>query len=255
MYLGLWCGTGFQPVIAPARCRCHTILRWALRLGKKMARRDTIEASADRRGGSPSASSTNLDAAVFVHPLALCESERVGAGTRVWAFAHVMSGARLGKDCNIGDHAFIESGAILGDGVVVKNGAMIWDGVTIEDAAFIGPAVVFTNDRFPRSRRSPVAARRYARAENWREDTLVRRGASIGARAVILCGITVGEYACVAAGAVVTRDVSDHALVAGHPARAIGWVCACGHRLSKTLLCEACNRSHVLEGERLSIVE
>jgi len=202
---------------------------------------------------SPSVQSR--DAAVFVHPRALCESEQVGAGTRIWAFAHVMSDARVGKDCNIGDHAFLESGATLGDGVVVKNGAMIWDGVTIEDEVFIGPGVMFTNDRFPRSRRSPAAMRRYAHAENWREPTLVRRGASIGARAVILCGITVGAYACVAAGAVVTHDVPEHALIAGHPARAIGWVCACGLRLAKALRCEACARAYVLQGEHLSIAE
>lgn len=220
-----------------------------------MTRCGTTAGTAERSGRARPPSGAKPDAAVFVHPLALCESNQVGAGTRIWAFAHVMSGARLGKDCNIGDHAFIETGATLGDGVVVKNGAMIWDGVTIEDEVFVGPGVVFTNDRFPRSRRLPAAGKRYAHAENWREPTFVRRGASIGARAVILCGITVGEYACVAAGAVVTHDVPNHALVAGHPARTIGWVCACGQRLSKTLRCETCRRSHVLEGERLSIAE
>jgi UDP-2-acetamido-3-amino-2,3-dideoxy-glucuronate N-acetyltransferase len=177
---------------------------------------------------------------VFVHPHGLCESDEVGRGTRIWAFAHVCRGAVIGEDCNIGDHACVEGGAKLGRGVVVKNHALIWDGVTVEDFAFIGPAVVFTNDRFPRSRHLPEAAARYREDSSWRIPTVVRRGATIGAGAVIVCGVTIGEYASVAAGAVVTRDVPAHALVAGNPARPLGRVCRCGVVLDSAGACGAC---------------
>jgi acetyltransferase-like isoleucine patch superfamily enzyme len=171
---------------------------------------------------------------VTVHPHGLCESGEVGAGTRIWAFAHVMGGARIGRDCNIGDHAFIESGAWLGDRVTVKNAVLIWDGVRIEDDAFVGPAVVFTNDRVPRSPRMPVAAvtARYARRERWLVATRVGRGASIGARAVIAPGITLGDYCMIGAGCVVVRDVPAHRAVSRRHPDGAGWVCVCGERLA-----------------------
>jgi acetyltransferase-like isoleucine patch superfamily enzyme len=175
----------------------------------------------------------SLAAAVFVHPHALCESDEVGAGTQIWAFTHVMKGAVIGRDCNIGDHAFIETGARIGDRVTIKNQAMIWDGVEIEDDVFIGPGVSFTNDTFPRSPRMrlPAVAARYRHRDGWLLRTRVGNSASIGARCVILAGATIGAYAMVAAGAVVTREVSAHALVAGMPAKGVGWVCRCGTRL------------------------
>ena len=175
----------------------------------------------------------SFSAAVFVHPQALCESDEVGAGTQIWAFAHVMKGAASGRDCNIGDHAFIETGARIGDRVTIKNQAMVWDGVEIEDDVFIGPGVSFTNDAFPRSPRMrlPAVAARYRGKAGWLLRTRVENGASIGARCVILAGATIGAYAMVAAGAVVTREVSAHALVAGMPAKGVGWVCRCGTRL------------------------
>ena len=188
---------------------------------------------------------------IYVHPSALCESDQVGEGTRIWAFAHVMSGAAIGRQCNVGSHAFVESGACVGDGVVIKNGVTIWEGVVLEDYVFVGPGVVFTNDRYPRSRHAPEAGTRYQNKETWLEPTLVRRGASIGAGAQIMCGVTIGEYAMIGAGSLVTRDVPAYRLVAGSPARSIGWACACGQRLGEWLVCRACGRRFYLEGQVL----
>lgn len=155
------------------------------------------------------------------HPTALVESADVGEGTRIWAFCHVLPGARIGRDCNLGDHCYVEAGATVGNAVVVKNHVAIWRGVTIEDQVFVGPNVAFTNDRIPR-------AKRY-RAEY--DPTIIREGASLGANATILCGITIGRHALVGAGAVVTRDVPDFALVVGNPARVRTYVCRCGSPL------------------------
>lgn len=173
-----------------------------------------------------------LDPSVYVHPKGLCESDDVGPRTRVWAFAHVMKGALIGSDCNIGDHAFIESGARLGSHVTVKNCVLVWDGVSIEDYVFLGPNAVFTNDLLPR-----VAFRRPF------VPTLVKRGASIGANATIVCGVTIGPHAFVGAGAVVTKDVPGYAIVVGNPARQRGWMCECGEKLPEALVC-ACGRAY-----------
>jgi acetyltransferase-like isoleucine patch superfamily enzyme len=175
---------------------------------------------------SPTPVSSN---GVFVHRMALCESDDVGRGTRVWAFAHVLPGAVVGRDCNVGEGAFIEDGAVVGDRVTVKNGVMIWDGVTIEDDAFLGPGVVFTNDLRPRAE--------IRRGSAGYVPTFVRKGASLGANVTVVCGVTIGSYALVAAGSVVIRDVPAHAFVAGNPARQRGWVCTCGERLGADLSC------------------
>jgi UDP-2-acetamido-3-amino-2,3-dideoxy-glucuronate N-acetyltransferase len=171
---------------------------------------------------------------IYAHSHALCESEEVGSGTRIWAFAHVMKGAVIGRDCTIGGHAFIESGARIGDRVTIKNQAMIWSGVEVGDDVFVGPGVTFTNDLSPRSPRTslPPIAARYSDRTRWLLPTRIERGASLGARCVILAGVTVGAYAMVAAGAVVTRDVAAHGLAVGIPASRVGWACRCGERLA-----------------------
>jgi acetyltransferase-like isoleucine patch superfamily enzyme len=185
-----------------------------------------------------------IESNATVHPAALCESEHIGKGTRVWAYAHVMADAHIGENCNIGDHAFIESGARIGNGVVIKNNVMIWDGVTLEDNVFVGPGVTFTNDRFPRSRHKPEAQERYADSANWLEQTRVCSGASLGARTIVVSRTVIGAHAMTAAGSLVTHDVPPHRLVAGQPAREIGWVCSCGQRLDDSLTCPQCRRRY-----------
>lgn len=165
-----------------------------------------------------------------IHFLALVESDRVGRGTRIWPYTHVMEGAVIGAHCNIGSHCFVESGAVIGDRVTVKNGNHLWEGIHLEDDVFVGPGVCFTNDRYPRSPRLPVVAGKYA-TKDWLMNTRVERGASVGAGAVILPGVTLGAYCMVGAGAVITRDVKAHALMMGNPARQTGWVCRCGQPL------------------------
>jgi UDP-2-acetamido-3-amino-2,3-dideoxy-glucuronate N-acetyltransferase len=144
----------------------------------------------------------------FQHPQALVESVTIGKGTRIWAFAHVLPNAQIGEDCNICDHVFVENEVSVGDRVTIKCGVQLWDGVTLEDDVFVGPNVTFTNDPFPRSRQYPQAF----------SITLVRRGASIGANATILPGLTIGEGALVGAGSVVTKDVPARTVVFGNPA-------------------------------------
>lgn len=157
---------------------------------------------------------------VFVHAAGICESASVGPGTRIWAFTHVLPGAVIGRDANICDHVFIESGVTLGDRVTVKCHVALWEGVAVGDDVFIGPSAAFANDRYPRSRRHVPALR-----------TVLAKGCSIGAGAVVVPGVTVGAYALVGAGAVVTRDVAPFTLAVGNPARAAGLVCRCGGRL------------------------
>jgi UDP-2-acetamido-3-amino-2,3-dideoxy-glucuronate N-acetyltransferase len=197
---------------------------------------------------------TTMKAAFFQHPSALVESTAVGVGTRIWAFAHVLRGARIGAHCNIGDHCFVEGGARIGDNVTIKNGVALWDGVVVRDNVFVGPFAVFTNDLAPRSPRFPGAARRYA-SRGWLSRTVVEEGASIGANATILSGLRIGRFAMIGAGAVVTRTVSAYALMIGAPARQVGWVCECGRRLAEdsrtAMLCPACRLRYDVQRGRL----
>lgn len=191
---------------------------------------------------------------VFVHPHALVESGSVGAGTRIWAFAHVMHGARVGAGCNICGHVFIESGAIVGNGVTVKNGVSIWDRVIVEDHVFLGPNCVLTNDLNPRANRRKTRAQLMG--------TRIGAHATIGANATIVCGVTVGRGAFIGAGAVVARSVPDFALLRGNPARQTGWMCLCGEKLqlavgaqkSEAVNCNCCGREFVMEDWGLAML-
>ena len=204
---------------------------------------------------SATPSETTTERNFFVHPQALVESTEIGRNTRVWAFAHVMRGARVGADCNIGDHAFIETGAILGNNVTVKNGVAIWDRVTIEDNVFLGPNCVLTNDLNPRAY--------IKKSGSTLVPTLIRENATIGANVTIVCGVTIGQYAFIGAGAVVIRSVPDFALMVGNPGRQIGWMCVCAEKLplpagaprDSSVTCPHCRRSFVVAPGGLSVVE
>jgi len=145
----------------------------------------------------------------FVHSHALCETSQIGKGTRIWAFTHVLPQAKIGEDCNVCDHVFIENDVVIGDRVTIKCGVQIWDGISIADDVFIGPNATFTNDRFPRSKVYPESFDR----------TVICKGASLGANCTILPGITIGENAMIGAGAVVTRSVPANVTVVGNPAK------------------------------------
>ena len=198
---------------------------------------------------------TTTERDFFFHPEALVESTEIGRNTRVWAFAHVMRGARVGSDCNIGDYAFIETGAILGNNVTVKNGVAIWDRVTIEDKVFLGPNCVLTNDLNP-----PAYIEK---SGSTLVPTVIRENATIGANVTIVCGETIGQYAFIGAGAVVIRPVPDFALIVGNPGRQIGWMCVCAEKLPITVgasrdssvTCPHCCRSSVVAAGCLAVVE
>ncbi len=183
---------------------------------------------------------TLISSTAFIHEKAIVEEgATVGARTRVWAFVHILPDAVIGEDCNICDHVFIENDVAIGNRVTVKCGIYIWNGVRIEDDVHLGPNVVFTNDMYPRSKQ-PFEL----------QQTIVRCGASVGANATILPGITIGESALVGAGSVVTKDVPSHALVVGNPAQQIGYACSCGRRLqsqaSGEWVCEYCGLRYVV---------
>ena len=164
--------------------------------------------------------------AFFKHPTAVVESDNIGDGTKIWHFAHVREKAKIGKNCVIGKSVYIDEEVEIGNGVKVQNFVSVYKGVKIEDDVLIGPAVTFTNDLYPR-------------AFSWGEDkivlTVVRKGASICANSTIVCGVTIGEYAMVGAGSVVTKDVPSFGLVYGNPAELKGFVCYCGRKLSEII--------------------
>lgn len=173
----------------------------------------------------------------FVHDSSYIDDGVViGEGTRIWHFCHVQSGARIGKACSLGQNVNISNHVVIGDGVKIQNNVSVYEGVELEDGVFCGPSCVFTNDLTPRAL--------YPKGPAGYRKTLVKRGASIGANATVVCGHTVGRWAMIAAGAVVTSDVPDYALMVGVPARRRGWVCECGRLLPEPLTCPDCGRRY-----------
>lgn len=164
------------------------------------------------------------------------KNAKVGHGTKIWHFCNIMDGSSIGDKCNIGQNSFIETGVKIGNNVTVKNNISLYTGVECEDNVFLGPNVVFTNVLTPRS---------FVSRKNEFHKTLIKFGATLGANCVIICGNTIGRFALVGAGSVVTKDVSDHALVVGNPAKLIGYVCECGERIDKTnYSCLRCKNSY-----------
>jgi UDP-2-acetamido-3-amino-2,3-dideoxy-glucuronate N-acetyltransferase len=189
---------------------------------------------------------------VSVHPTAIVDTgARIGDGTRIWHFSHISGGATLGERCSLGQNVFIANDVTIGNGVKIQNNVSVYEGVTLEDYVFCGPSMVFTNVRTPRSAFPRNTSADYAR-------TRVCYGASIGANATVVCGVTIGAWAFVAAGAVVTKDVPAYALLAGVPGRRIGWACQCGATLrignSATGACSDCGREYEQSGETLRLV-
>ena len=187
----------------------------------------------------------------FVHESAYVDpGAKIGPGTKIWHFSHVMGGAEIGANCSLGQNVFVAKNAKIGNHVKIQNNVSVYEGVVLEDYVFCGPSCVFTNVKTPRS----------AFPRNRPEDyvpTVVKHGASIGANATIVCGVTIGEWAFVAAGAVVTKDVPPYALVAGVPARRIGWACECGLTLrlmgqdEQEAACTECGRRYRREGDHV----
>lgn len=183
----------------------------------------------------------------FVHESSyIDDNTKIGRGTKVWHFCHVQDKSSIGENCSLGQNVYVGSNVIIGNGVKIQNNVSVYEGVELEDYVFCGPSMVFTNDLTPRSK--------YPKGPIGYKKTLIKYGASIGANATIVCGNTVGRWAMIAAGAVVIKDVNDYALMAGVPARKIGWVCECGYVLKHNLICSECSREYVeingLLGER-----
>ena len=190
----------------------------------------------------------------FAHETAcIDEGARIGEGTRIWHFSHVMSGARVGRNCNFGQNVVVHSTAVVGNGVKVQNNVSIYDAVVLEDDVFCGPSMVFTNVINPRS---------HTPRKQEYMTTLVKQGATIGANATVVCGIIIGKHSFIGAASLVTRDVPDHALVFGVPARFQGWMCKCGIRLetvadekgSEEIICITCGRTYSKEGNKVTLL-
>lgn len=191
---------------------------------------------------------SNANPTAFIHPSAIVdEGAIIGERTKIWHFTHVMSTAKLGVNCNVGQNVFIGSNVNIGSGVKIQNNVSIYSGVEIEDDCFLGPSMVFTNVTNPRSH--------VERKEEYKL-TKVRKGCSIGANATILCGVTLGEYSFVGAGTVVTKDVSDYAVVVGNPAKQIGWMSAFGEKLNfdenGEAICESSGEKYLMEHNQVS---
>lgn len=180
----------------------------------------------------------------FVHESSYIDDDVViGKGTKIWHFCHLQRGARIGENCSLGQNVNVSNNVIVGNGVKIQNNVSLYEGVELEDYVFCGPSMVFTNDLTPRSR--------YPKGQAGYKKTLVKHDASIGANATIVCGHTIGEYALIGAGAVVSKDVVPHALMLGIPATRQGWVCKCGSILDKTNRCSSCGKKYEEINSRL----
>src|SRR5208283_1993183 len=201
-----------------------------------------------RENGRPVATS-NSAPHYFAHSSAMVDEPcEIGDGTKIWHFSHVMENCQIGAKCNLGQNVHVASGVRIGDNVKIQNNVSLYAGVELEDDVFCGPSMVFTNVTTPRS---------HVNRRSEYQRTLVRKGASLGANSTIVCGTTIGEYAFIGAGAVVTRDVPRHALMVGVPARRIGWVCQCGVTLqmeSEKGTCSECGKNYILQGEDISLM-
>lgn len=176
----------------------------------------------------------------FVHESSYVDDHvKIGKGTKIWHFCHIQSSAEIGENCSMGQNVNVSNNVKIGNGCKLQNNVSVYEGVEMEDYVFCGPSMVFTNDLTPRAK--------YPKGSAGYKKTLLRTGATVGANATIVCGHTIGKWAMIAAGAVVTKDVKDHALMAGVPAKQIGWVCECGNRLGEDLSCEKCGRKYILE--------
>ncbi len=183
----------------------------------------------------------------FVHESSYVDEDvTVGEGTKIWHFCHIQSGTRIGRNCSFGQNVNIGSHVTVGDQVKIQNNVSVYEGVTLEDGVFCGPSCVFTNDLTPRAR--------YPKGRTGYLPTVVKKGASIGANATVVCGHTIGENALIGAGAVVTTDVPAHALMLGVPARQRGWACECGELLPGDLTCPVCGRQYVPDEQGLKQV-
>jgi UDP-2-acetamido-3-amino-2,3-dideoxy-glucuronate N-acetyltransferase len=176
------------------------------------------------------------------------EGAQIGQDTKIWHFCHVMSQAHIGQNCNIGQNVFIAADVVIGNNVKIQNNVSLYTGVIVEDDVFLGPSMVLTNVINPRS---------HVTRRNEYQTTVIKRGASVGANATIVCGVTLGQYCFVGAGAVVTRDVPDYALIYGNPARLRGWICQCGVKLgfvAGRAVCEGCGSGYVKQGEMVELL-
>lgn len=187
----------------------------------------------------------------FKHPTAEVSSKaKIGQGTKIWQNSQILAGAEIGKNCLIGHNCFISSKAKLGNGVKLQSNIDVWDLVTLQDYVFVGPSAVFTNDLNPRAKYPKL---KYPQYGQWLP-TLVKEGASIGANATIVCGVTIGKCAFVGAGTVVTKDIPDYAIVVGVPAKIIGWMCECGQKLkfkNGKASCRKCKRKYQKKGKKV----
>lgn len=174
----------------------------------------------------------------FVHESSFVDDNvKIGEGTKIWHFSHVQSGAEIGKNCSFGQNVNVSNNVKIGDGCKVQNNVSLYEGVELEDYVFCGPSMVFTNDLTPRAK--------YPKGSAGYKKTILHTGATVGANATVVCGHEIGEWAMIAAGAVVTKNVKKHALMAGVPAKQIGWVCECGEILGEDLTCTSCGRKYV----------